>query len=103
MVNEKERVPVIEVGREPEIVPETGIEKLEKEQYILKKPVLDDQTGQVLVTAPNIQESVIVLPLTEEEFQNALTTKIENSIRWLAEWSKRLMKMLGSKVGFKES
>jgi len=56
-----------------------------------------------LVTAPSAQQSAIVLPLTEEEFQNALTVKIENSIRWLAEWSKRLMKILGSKVRFRES
>jgi len=103
MVSDKERIPIVEVGKEPEIMPETGLEKLEKEQYILKKPILDDQTGQVLVTAPSAQQSAIVLPLTEEEFQNALTVKIENSIRWLAEWSKRLMKILGSKVRFRES
>jgi len=103
MVSDKERIPIVEVGKEPEIMPETGLEKLEKEQYILKKPVLDDQTGQVLVTAPSAQQSAIVLPLTEEEFQNALTVKIENSIRWLAEWSRRLMKILGSKVRFRES
>jgi len=103
MVNEKERVPIIEVGREPEIAPETRVEKLEKEQYVLKKPVLDDQTGQVLVTAPSAQQPIIVLPLTEGEFQNALTTKIENSIRWLAEWSKRLVKILGGKVRFREN
>jgi len=103
MVIDKERIPIVEVGKEPEIMPETGLEKLEKEQYILKKPILDDQTGQVLVTAPSAQQSAIVLPLTEEEFQNALTVKIENSIRWLAEWSKRLMKILGSKVRFRES
>jgi len=84
MVNDKEKVPIIEVGREPEIAPETGLERIEKEQYILKKPVLDDQTGQILVTAPTLQKPVVVLPLTEEEFQVGLTSKIENSIRWLA-------------------
>jgi len=103
MVNDKEKVPIIEVGREPEIAPETGLERIEKEQYILKKPVLDDQTGQILVTAPTLQKPVVVLPLTEEEFQVGLTSKIENSIRWLAEWSKRLIKMLGGKVGFREN
>jgi len=103
MVSDKERVPIVEVGREPEIAPETGLEKLEKEQYILKKPVLDDQTGQVLVTAPTLQEPTVILPLTKEEYQQALSAKIEYSIRWLAEWSKRLMKILGSKVGFREN
>ena len=103
MVSDKERIPIIEVGREPEIAPETGLEKLEKEQYILKKPVLDDQTGQVLVTAPSAQQPVIVLPLTEEELQDALKVKVENSIRWLAEWSRRLAKILGGKARFKKS
>ena len=103
MVNEKERVPVIEVGREPEIVPETRIEKLEKEQYILKKPVLDDQTGQVLVTASSVQSPVIILPLTNDEYKNALSAEISSSIRWLAEWSRRLMKMLGGKVRFRQN
>jgi len=103
MVNEKERVPVVEVGREPEIVPETKIERLEKEQYILKKPVLDDQTGQVLVTAPNVQSPVVILPLTNDEYKNALSTEVSSSIRWLAEWSKRLMKMLGRKVEFRQN
>jgi len=103
VVSDKERIPIVETGEGLETVPETGLEKLEKEQYILKKPILDDETGQVLVTTPSAQQPVIVLPLTEEEFQNALTVKIENSIRWLAEWSRRLMKILGSKVGFRES
>ena len=103
MVSDKERIPIVEVGREPEIAPETGLEKLEKEQYILKKPVLDDQTGQVLVTAPTLQEPTVILPLTEGEYEQALSAKIECSIRWLAEWSKRLMKILGSKVGFREN
>jgi len=103
MVSDKERIPIVETGKGLEIVPETGLEKLEKEQHVLKKPVLDDQTGRILVTAPSAQQPVIILPLTEGEFQNALTTKIENSIRWLAEWSKRLMKILGSKVRFREN
>lgn len=96
----EERVPIIEVGREPEVTPETGIEKLEKEQYILPTPVLDDQTGEVLVSPPAPVAPEIILPITAEEYQMGLEAKIEDSLRWLAEWSKRLIKLLGEKVGF---
>ena len=99
----EERVPIIEVGREPEVAPQTGIEKLEKEQYILPTPVLDDQTGQVLVSPPAPIAPEIILPITTEEYQMGLEAKIENSLRWLAEWSKRLIKLFGEKVGFKKA
>ncbi|MBP8591390.1 hypothetical protein KBI33_02945 [Candidatus Shapirobacteria bacterium] len=98
-----ERVPIIEVGREPEVAPETGIEKLEKEQHVLPAPVLDDQTGQVLVFPPAPVEPEIILPLTAAEYQIGLEAKIEDSLRWLAEWSRRLMKLLGEKVGFRRA
>ena len=97
----EERVPIIELGREPEVAPETGIEKLEKEQHILSAPVLDDQTGEVLVSPPAPVAPEIILPLTVAEYQIGLEAKIEDSLRWLAEWSKRLMKLLGEKVGFR--
>jgi len=99
----EQRVPIIEVGREPEVAPQTGIEKLEKEQYILPTSVLHDQTGQVLVSPPAPIAPEIILPITAEEYQMGLEAKIENSLRWLAEWSKRLIKLLGEKVGFKKA
>ena len=96
----EQRVPIIEVGREPEIAPQMGVERLKKEQHVLPAPVLDDQTGEVLVSplAPVAPE--IILPITAEEYQMGLEAKIEDSLRWLAEWSKRLIKLLGEKVGF---
>jgi len=99
----EERVPIIEVGREPEVAPETGIEKLEKEQYVLPTPVLDDQTGEVLVSPPAPVAPEIILPITAAEYQMGFEAKIEDSLRWLAEWSKRLIKLLGGKVGFKKA
>jgi len=96
-----EKVPVIEVGRAPEVPKETGIEKLEKEQYLLKNVVRDDQTGQVLVKPANQPAPKIVLPFDdEEELKEALEKKSVFAIRWLAELVKRLKMRLGSKVGF---
>ena len=96
----EERVPIIEVGREPEVAPQTEVEKLEKEQHVLPAPVLDDQTGEVLVSPPAPVAPKIILPITAAEYQAGLEAKIEDSLRWLAEWSKRLIRLLGEKVGF---
>ena len=96
-----EKVPIIEVGRAPEIPKETGIEKLEKEQYLLKGAVRDDQTGQVLVKPASQPPPNIILPFDdEEEHKEALGENPVFAIRWLAELVKRLKMRLGSKVGF---
>jgi hypothetical protein len=96
--------PVVEAGRFPEVSTETAgyIEKVEKDDHNLTCPVQDDQTGQVLVTSPQAKRPKIILPLTLSEYHSGLKKSIESSWRWLSEWSKRLVKMLGSQVGFKE-
>ena len=99
--DEGEKVPVIEVGRSPEIPKETRIKELEKEQYLLKNVVRDDQTGQVLVKPANQPAPKIVLPFDdEEEHKEALGENPVFAIRWLAELVKRLKMRLRSKVGF---
>ncbi|MDD3679382.1 MAG: hypothetical protein PHX72_00775 [Candidatus Shapirobacteria bacterium] len=98
-----ETADIIEIGRLPEIAPgvEGYLEKIEKEDYFLSDQVVDDQTGQPLVTSIQPQKPKIILPLTLTEYNLGLKESIENSWRWLAEWSKRLIKMLESQVGFK--
>ncbi len=95
---------IVEVGYFPDLPPqlEDYLEKVEKENHFLKNQVLDDQTGQTLVTSSQAQKPKIVLPLTLSEYHSGLKKSIESSWRWLSEWSKRLVKMLGSQVGFKE-
>jgi len=100
---ERERADIIEVGRSPDLSPELEgyLEKIEKEDYFLTNQVTDDQTGQPLITSAQTQKPKIILPLTLSEYHSGLRESLESSWRWLAEWSKRLIKMLESQVGFK--
>lgn len=81
-----------------EIAPEIKdyITKLETgEEITLPQPVTDD-VGQLLVSPAAPQRVTVTLPLTEEEMGRALHLKIIYSIRWLAEWMKRAIKIIGS-------
>jgi len=108
MGKEKERVtegliavepkyPVIE-KKEMEINPEMEpyVKKIEKEIY-LAKPVTDDY-GQPLVTAPSAQPVNVVLPISQKQLLFGLKQSVNDSIRWLAEWCLRLIKIFGKNI-----
>ncbi|MFH1561421.1 MAG: hypothetical protein ABID04_02475 [Patescibacteria group bacterium] len=82
---------------------EGWLERLEKGDVYLSKPVIDDQTGQVLVTAPSAKKVKIVLPLDKQKLIYGLGQKATEAIRWLAEWCLRLIKMKPKQVEFKEN
>lgn len=71
------------------------LEKIERE--VKKESVLDDTNGQVVLTPTQTQQVTITLPLTDEEVQLGLHHKIVDSIRWLAEWCMRQIKILNPK------
>ncbi|KUK82860.1 MAG: hypothetical protein XD98_0485 [Microgenomates bacterium 39_6] len=100
----QEKADIIEIGRSPELSSELEgyLEKIEKEDHFLPNQVLDDQTGQPLVTSPEAEKPTIILPLTFSEYNSGLKKSVKSSWRWLAEWSKRLVKIFGAQVGFKE-
>lgn len=94
---EKEKYPIVERPVTPEVPPE--IEKVEAvagAEISLPQPVTDD-TGAVIVDTPAPQQVSVTLPLTEEEIEKGLAYKITFSIRWLAEWCRRLLKIMGGK------
>ena len=76
------------------------IEKVEKEAE-LAGPVMDDYTQQVLMTSPAPKNPVVTLPLTEEQVQTGLHQQVWASIRWLAEWCVRQIKLLHDKVRYR--
>ena len=47
------------------------------------------------------QQVVVKLPLTGAQMDQALHLKIIYSFRWLAEWTKRLLKIIGGKFAYK--
>jgi len=108
---EKERIEVVKkpkkvsLERKPELrIPKElagWLERLEKGDVYLAKPVLDDQTGQVLVTAPSAKKPKITLPLTKQKLIYGLKQKTTEAIRWLAEWCLRLIKMKPAEITLK--
>lgn len=92
---DKEAYPIKELPTTPEIgdiPPEIEkVEALAGAEITLPQPVTDDQ-GQVVLDNVAPQQVTVTLPLTEEEIQSALGLKVIYSLRWLAEWSKRLLK-----------
>lgn len=99
---EGDKVPVLETETEPKIDKEIEplIQKLEEEIY-LAKPITDD-AGQPLISNPAPVQPKITLPVSKNQFAFGLTQKVTDSIRWLAEWCFRLIKIFGSKVIFRE-
>lgn len=94
-----EKYKVVERPTVLEVPPE--IEKAEAvagAEISLPQPVRDD-SGQVIVDTPTPQQVTVTLPLSEEEIMKGLGYKITNSIRWLAEWCGRLLKIF--KGGFR--
>lgn len=100
----KEKAGKISVERKPELRVSKEIadwlERVEKGDIYLAKPVVDDQTGQVLVTAPSAKRPKIILPLTKQKIVYGLKQKTTEAICWLAEWCLRLIKMKPKEVVF---
>jgi hypothetical protein len=97
-----ENFPVTVEG-EPEIKEvESLVEKLEKEDATLTQPVTDD-SGQPLVSPAAPLKPQIVLPLTSTQYTFGLKQKVSHSIRWLAEWCFRLVKIFGPRAVFRET
>lgn len=89
------------VDLEPEV--EGWLEKLEKEDTKLQQPIADQTTGQTVLNDPAQQKSgfKVILPMTKDEVEKGLQHKIIDSVRWLAEWCIRMIKMFGNKVAYR--
>lgn len=103
LISSAEKVPVVEPGPAKELEPEVKdwLERLETgEEIQLPQPVTDDQ-GQVIMDSATPQQVTIILPMSEEKINQALSLKIIYSLRWLAEWVKRLTKIITRKFIYK--
>ena len=98
----QEVTPITEYTRQVDLEPEVEgwLEKLEKEDTQLQQPVVDDQ-GKVVLDDAQKRGFKVVLPLTKDELEKGLHHKVIDSIRWLAEWCWRMIKMFGSKVAYR--
>lgn len=101
LISEGEKIPVVERPITPEVPLEVkGAEAVAGAEISLPQPITDD-TGQVVMDNVAPQQATIILPLTEEEMRRALHLKIIYSLRWLAEWTKRLLKIAGGKFAYR--
>ncbi|MBU0619217.1 hypothetical protein KKD62_03200 [Patescibacteria group bacterium] len=94
-VGQERKEPGVIEHKEPVLPKETEgwLEKLEKgEEIKLPQPITDD-TGQVILDDVAPQVDKVELPLTEEEIKIGLHQKIWDSIRWLAAWCFRMIKL----------
>jgi len=101
----QERTPMTEYTRKVDLEPEVEgwLEKLEKEDSQLQQPVRDDKGQVVLDDAQKKKKGFkVVLPLSEDEVEKGLHHKLVDSIRWLAEWCIRMIKMFGNKVAYRK-
>jgi hypothetical protein len=99
----QEVTPMTEYTRKVDLEPEVEgwLEKIEKEEAAVP-PVVDDTSGQMVLDDSQSQRDFkVVLPLTKSEVEKGLHHKILDSVRWLAEWCIKMIKMFGSKVAYK--
>ncbi|MDO8488272.1 MAG: hypothetical protein Q7S31_03075 [bacterium] len=89
---------VNEIPELPEVKPEVAgyVERVEKEPE-LNQALADDFVKQVGMVNANPQQSQIKVPLTNDQIQQGLHRKVWESIRWLAVWCHRQLKMLSLK------
>ena len=100
----QEVTPITEYTRQVDLEPEVEgwLEKVEKEDSQLQQPVTDDK-GQVVLDDSQKQQSGFkaILPLTKDEVNKGLQHKVIDSVRWLAEWCIRMIKIFGNKVAYR--
>lgn len=90
-----EKHKVVERPTEPDLSAEVRehVETMPGEEVSLPQPVTDD-TGAVIVDTPAPQQVTVTLPLTDDQIGAGLTAKVTASVRWLAEWCLRLLKIM---------
>lgn len=98
-------IQVVEVEPTPEISPEVAEYLQRVEQNDQQQPqeiVIAGDTAQLIPQAPTLKP-VIVLPITPEVEAAGAKKNPQWSVRWLVEWSRRLMKMFSGKILYADS
>lgn len=88
----------VEVEKKPELA--GYIEEVEK-AVELPTTVMDDYTGQVLLNPAKGEAKIVELPLTEDQVVQGLHMQVYDSLRWMAEWCVRQIKLLHGRVKYK--
>jgi len=76
--------------------------KVEKKEEITLPQPIKDEYGQILMKSAQPDPAKIFLPLTQDQTKLALKKKITESVRWLAEWCLRILKMFPKRASYKQ-
>lgn len=97
-------VQTIEQERTPEISPEVEsfLQHSQQQANHLPQEIVVADNQEVSVVTHHQKKPVIVLPITEEEQKKGKNKSIKLSVRWLVEWSVKLMKKFSGKVIYRE-
>ncbi|MBU1085505.1 MAG: hypothetical protein ABIJ43_01380 [Candidatus Beckwithbacteria bacterium] len=105
--DKQEVTPMTEFTRKVDLEPEVEgwLEKIEKEDSQLQQSVTDPSinSGQAILDDAQPSKFKVILPLTKEEVDKGLHSKVIDSVRWLAEWCLKTIKMFHGKVAYKIS
>jgi len=104
-VGKQEVTPITEFTRKVDIEPEVEgwLEKLEKEDTDLQQPLVSPtDDDQVVVKSATPDDFKVVLPMSKDEVEKGIHHKVIDSVRWLAEWCVRMIKMFGNKVAYRK-
>lgn len=101
-------VSYVEQGPDAEISPELAayIEQVRQEdnqQGPQEVIIADDQASLDNLPKRTVKQAVVVLPITKEIEKRGAHASIVSSIRWLVEWSRKMIKMFVGKVIYRES
>jgi len=101
-ISGRENIQIRERPSVPEFTPKIDkVESVESaEEMTLDQPVVGED-GAIILDNPAPQQVAVKLPLTDDQITQALHLKVIYSIRWLAEWSKRVLKILGGKFVYR--
>jgi hypothetical protein len=104
---ESATAPVVEfevAPEKPEISPEVSsfLEHVENHQEQLPQEIVIADAQQMVMPPKPIAQPVIVLPMTQEEEKAGEGKSVTWSVRWLVEWSRKIMKIFSGKVIYRE-
>lgn len=82
---------------------ESYLKKVEDHQeQIPAEIVIADGTTEISGVHQPAQKPVVVLPITQAEEEEAIKQPLHWSVRWLAEWSRKIIKMFAGKVIYRQ-
>ena len=98
-------VQTLEQERNPELGPEVEgfLQRVEDHHEQHPQEIVVADGSQLLPTQQYMAQPVVVLPITPEIESQGKNKSTKMSVRWLVEWSRKIMKMFSGKVIYHQS